>query len=103
MVLVDNLFLDFEIDIELSNSKEFNLLKEFLVNTFPDITNQMIANGIFDAYIQPKTIHYLEIEQEYREQKYPLTGVSELAYVDICFIIKNDFENISLKDMEVTL
>lgn len=87
------LIFNFNMDIELTNGSHFNSLKNFIQEKFPNFTKIMVKEDTFYAYIEPKTFLFLEKEQEYRNQGYPLTGVRELAFIDTCVLIYSDLES----------
>lgn len=86
------LVLNFNMDIELTNGSHFNSLRNYILETFPSFSTIMTKEDTLYAYIEPKTILFLEQEQEYRLQGYPLTGVRELAFIDLCVLINSDLE-----------
>lgn len=86
------LVFNFNMDIELTNGSHFNSLRNFIQDKFPNFSKIMMKEDTLYAYIEPKTFLFLEQEQEYRNQGYPLTGVRELAYIDVCILINSDLE-----------
>lgn len=84
---------NFNYDIELTKGTHFNSLKSFTMDKFPNFSKVMEREDSLFAYIEPKTFLFLEKENDYREQGYPLTGVRELAYMDICILIESELES----------
>lgn len=83
---------NFNMDIELTNSSHFNSLRNFILEKYPNLSAIMTREDLLYAYIEPKTFLFLEKEQEYRNQGYPLTGVRELAFIDICILISSELD-----------
>ncbi len=79
-------------DIELTNGSYFNSLRNFIIDNFPYYSNIMSEDDSLYAYIEPKTFLFLNKEQDYRNLGYPLTGVRELAFIDICTNISSELE-----------
>lgn len=96
------LAFNFNMDIELTNGSHFNSLRNFVLEKYPNICAIMTEEDTLYPYIEPKTIFFLEKEQEYRNEGYPLTGVRELAFTDICIIISSEldpYENDALREL----
>ena len=83
---------NFNMDIELTNSSHFNSLRNFILEKYPNFSAIMTKEDLFYPYIEPKTFLFLEKEQEYRNEGYPLTGVRELAFIDSCILISSELD-----------
>lgn len=90
--LKPELSFNFYMDIELTNGSHFNSLRNFVIEKYPNISAIMTQEDTLYPYIEPKTFLFLEKEQEYRNEGYPLTGVRELAFIDICIIISSELD-----------
>lgn len=86
------LAFNFNMDIELTNGSHFNSLRNFIQEKFPNFSKIMVIEDTLYAYIEPKTFLFLEQEQKYRDEGYPLTGVRELAFIDICILISSELD-----------
>jgi hypothetical protein len=86
------LTFNFNMDIELTNGSHFDSLRTYIIDKYPNFSKIMAKEDSLYAYIEPKTISFLEKEQEYRDQGYPLTGVRELAFIDICILISSELD-----------
>ena len=82
-----------DLDIELTNGSHFNSLKDFVVDKFPNFSKILERDNLLFAYVEPKTFLFLEKENEFRSQGYPMTGVRELAYIEMCILINNELES----------
>lgn len=86
------LAFNFNMDIELTNGSHFISLRNYLLEKYPNFSATMTQDDSLYPYIEPKTFLFLNKEQEYRNEGYPLTGVRELAFIDICILISSELD-----------
>lgn len=86
------LAFNYNMDIELTNGSHFISLRNFILEKYPNFSATMTQQDSLYSYIEPKTFLFLDKEQEYRDEGYPLTGVRELAFIDICILISSELD-----------
>jgi len=76
----------------LIQSSYYKVLVNYLKEKYPLVYRGLCFHSLLEQYIEPKIVAILELEIDYREQNYPLTGCTELAYQDIYSLISDELE-----------
>lgn len=80
--------LNFNYDKGLMQTAYARILMSHLEQVYPRVQKKMSETSMIEYYIEPKIMKQLLLEQEYRDQGYPLNGVQELAFNDVTAAIK---------------
>ncbi len=83
-----DLELNFNYDKGLMQTAYARILMSHLEQVYPRVQKKMSETSMIEYYIEPKIMKQLLLEQEYRDQGYPLNGVQELAFNDVTAAIK---------------
>lgn len=59
---------------------------------YPRVYQKLSINSTIERYIDPKINKQLLLEQEYRDQGYPLNSVQEIAFKDVVEFIKEELQ-----------
>lgn len=76
----------------LIQSSYYKVLVNYLKEKYPLVYKGLCFNSLLEQYIEPKIVTILKLEIDYREQNYPLSGCTELAYNAVYAIIKDELE-----------
>lgn len=83
-----DLELNFNYDKGLMQTAHARILMSHLEQVYPRVQKKMSETSMIEYYIEPKIMKQLLLEQDYRDQGYPLNGVQELAFNDVTAAIK---------------
>jgi len=79
-------------DILLIQSSYYSVLVNYLKESYPFVYEGLCFYSLLEQYVEPKIVEILKLEIEYREQNYPLSGCTELAYRDIYNLINDELD-----------
>lgn len=79
-------------DKGLMQTAHARIMISHIEQIYPRVYENLSLNSMIERYIDPKINKQLLLEQEYRDQGYPLNGVQELAFNDISEFIKTDLK-----------
>lgn len=76
----------------LIQSDFYKVLVSHIQELYPLVYKGLCFHSLLEQYIEPKIVELLKLESSYREQNYPLSGCTELAYQNIYSLISDELD-----------